>query len=252
MTPGNSYRWVTGFGLLVTGTNALVAISAGLGHRLGEWHYETGFRILFWTTVLGIPAILLCLLGAFLSVGKSRRSMMIGAAAIAIGLVVVVVPIQWQLSFDRLPKIHDITTDTDDPPLFTAAARLRLRSDHSLVYARNDLALKQKAAYPDVRPLFSHASKEHIFVTALSEVRAMGLEVVASSSGETPPGDATVEAVGTTTLFGFRDDLVIRIRQMGDLFRIDARSQSRVGASDLGENARRLRRLLSRLRAKLG
>ena len=44
---------------------------------------------------------------------------------------------------------------------------------------------------------------------------------------------------------GFRDDVVVRVREDPDGARIDARSSSRYGSFDFGTNAARIRRLLN-------
>ncbi|MND03152.1 hypothetical protein D3C83_228380 [compost metagenome] len=60
-----------------------------------------------------------------------------------------------------------------------------------------------------------------------------------------------VEAIATTTLLRFKDDVVVRVRDAAGGSRVDVRSKSRVGVGDLGTNARRIRRFLSALRADL-
>ena len=60
-----------------------------------------------------------------------------------------------------------------------------------------------------------------------------------------------LEAVDTTFWFGFKDDVVVRVRPEETGSRVDARSASRVGKGDAGTNARRLRRFLIALRAKI-
>jgi uncharacterized protein (DUF1499 family) len=58
-----------------------------------------------------------------------------------------------------------------------------------------------------------------------------------------------VEAVATTFWFGFRDDVVVRIRPgAAGGSRVDVRSVSRVGQSDLGANAARIGRILEGLK----
>jgi uncharacterized protein (DUF1499 family) len=56
-----------------------------------------------------------------------------------------------------------------------------------------------------------------------------------------------VEATDTTFWFGFKDDVVVRVRPEGEGSRIDVRSMSRVGVSDLGANAERVRKFLAKL-----
>jgi uncharacterized protein (DUF1499 family) len=104
------------------------------------------------------------------------------------------------------------------------------------------VADQQRAAYPDVKPLVLQMDAGRAFDRALMAVRGLGWEVVADdkSSGR-------IEAVDTTFWFGFKDDVVVRVREDAGGARIDVRSKSRVGVGDVGTNARRIRELLRRI-----
>ena len=80
------------------------------------------------------------------------------------------------------------------------------------------------------------------FERAERTARAMGWQIVAAV-----PDALRIEATDTTLLFGFKDDVVIRIRPSGQGSVVDVRSLSRIGGSDIGTNARRVRRFLDRL-----
>lgn len=252
MNAERSYRWVAWLAFALVVLCAAGALSAGLGYRLQRWPYGMGFRILAWSAGLCVPVLAVCLFALIANLGRDRQAVAASGLGLVLGLVVILVPVQWKLLADRLPAIHDISTDTDDPPLLTAASRLRAPSDHPVTYEGAALALKQHSAYPDVRPLFSRAPKQRIFELGLAVMRSQGFDVVASNPGPSAKADATIEAVATTRLFGFKDDMAVRIRCADGACRVDARSMSRVGRSDLGENARRVRRFLITLREKLG
>ena len=68
---------------------------------------------------------------------------------------------------------------------------------------------------------------------------AQGWEVV-----DVNPEQGTVEATATTFWFGFKDDVVVRVRPEGSGSKVDVRSISRVGLSDLGANAARIEAFL--------
>ena len=74
--------------------------------------------------------------------------------------------------------------------------------------------------------------------------RALGWEIVASV-----PAEGRIEAIDTTLLFGFKDDVVIRVAADAAGSRVDIRSASRVGRSDFGTNARRVRAFIEKLRS---
>ena len=59
--------------------------------------------------------------------------------------------------------------------------------------------------------------------------------------------DGRIEATDTTFWFGFKDDVVVRVQPADNGSRIDVRSESRVGKSDVGTNARRIRAYLAKL-----
>jgi uncharacterized protein (DUF1499 family) len=74
----------------------------------------------------------------------------------------------------------------------------------------------------------------------------MGWEVVTVDSEA-----GRLEAIDTTFWFGFRDDVVVRVRPGADDVRVDVRSVSRVGVGDLGANAARIRHFLDRLATEI-
>ena len=141
-----------------------------------------------------------------------------------------------------VPRIHDITTDTDDPPQWVALKETRENAANGAKYAGAKLAEQQKAAYPDIQPYRSPDATAKLFERALAAAKAMGWEVVAAEAGE-----GRIEAIATTKWFRFKDDIVIRIRTQDGGSRLDIRSMSRIGRSDLGTNARRIREFLKTL-----
>jgi len=64
--------------------------------------------------------------------------------------------------------------------------------------------------------------------------------------------EGRIEANTTSMLYGFTDDVVVRVVADGAGSKVDVRSKSRVGRSDLGQNAKRIRAFLRELQAKLG
>jgi uncharacterized protein (DUF1499 family) len=133
-------------------------------------------------------------------------------------------------------RIHDITTDTEDPPPFVALYALRQTTFNGPGYGGEKIARIQKAAYPDIRPLDLADDPARAFERALHAARGMGWRIVAAV-----PEEGRIEATATTPLLRFKDDVVIRVRSRGAGSRIDIRSKSRFGKSDLGANAKRIR-----------
>jgi uncharacterized protein (DUF1499 family) len=133
-------------------------------------------------------------------------------------------------------RIHDISTDTENPPQFVALRALRLTTFNGLDYGGEPVARIQKSAYPDIAPHLAAEPPARAFERALRAAKAMGWQVVASV-----PGEGRIEATATTRWLRFKDDVVVRVTPHGAGSRIDARSTSRMGRSDFGANAKRIR-----------
>lgn len=227
-----------GLGLSLLG--AVLLLAGPLGTRVGMWPFIIGFLM------LGL-SVLLAIVGASLGLvaGIKTGQWALAGAGIVIGLAVVSVPSAAILSARGKPAIHDITTDPDNPPLFVAILPLRSGAANPPEYLGGDVTAQQRRAYPDIQPLVLQVGAEQAFTRALAAVRDLGWNVVADDREA-----GRIEAVDTTFWFGFKDDVVIRVREMNPgSSRIDVRSKSRVGVGDLGTNARRIRTLLDRLQA---
>lgn len=146
------------------------------------------------------------------------------------------------VAISRWPPIHDITTDVDDPPSFVALLPYRTGGVSPPEYDGAAAAAQQRTSYPDVRPLIVSAPLSAVFDAAESLARATGWQIVAADRAA-----GRIEAIATTRMMRFKDDVVIRLRADGNRTRVDMRSKSRVGVGDLGTNARRIRAFLSAL-----
>ncbi len=92
-------------------------------------------------------------------------------------------------------------------------------------------------------PLMLAAPPAQGFERAEATARALGWRILDSD-----PQKGTIEATDTTTYYGFTDDIVIRVTAAGGGSRVDIRSHSRQGGSDIGVNAARVRRYLAALK----
>lgn len=167
-----------------------------------------------------------------------------GIAGLAIAVVTAWIPYDLRTTARALPPIHDITTDLADPPAFVHVATLRKGDDHPVAYDGPDVADQQRGAYPDLAPLVLSAPHDEVFAAAQAALASMGLELVAADAGQ-----GRIEATATSLLFGFKDDVVVRIVAGRGVTKVDVRSKSRVGRSDLGMNAKRIRAFQSKLQA---
>jgi hypothetical protein len=137
------------------------------------------------------------------------------------------------------PPIHDITTDTQDPPVFSAALKQRGQGSNSLEVLEDTLQA-QRVAYPDLATLVTGQAIEKAFARATTTARQLGWEIYKEDLN-----GGIIEAVDTTAIMGFKDDVIIRLRTNADGTLVDLRSASRVGVSDLGANAARIREFIS-------
>jgi uncharacterized protein (DUF1499 family) len=145
-----------------------------------------------------------------------------------------------------VPPIHDISTDTQNPPEFVDIAPLRANAPNPPEYAGAETAALQGEAYPDLQPIRLRADRDAVYVAALDVVRKTGWELVSQV-----PDEGRIEATDTTRYFGFKDDVVIRIVADNGETVVDVRSKSRLGRSDVGTNAARIRSFREKLLARL-
>jgi uncharacterized protein (DUF1499 family) len=139
-----------------------------------------------------------------------------------------------------IPPIHDITTNPADPPSFAAVQDLRAADDNALDIDP-DVIAQQLEAYPDLETIRSGLSYNDAYALALETAQSLGWEIVRDDVN-----GGFIEAFDTTAIMNFTDDVVIRVRNSGDGSAIDLRSASRVGVSDLGANAERIRAFAAR------
>jgi uncharacterized protein (DUF1499 family) len=241
MANGGKATIISGFTLSAIAITA--ATGAGAGARLALWDFRQGFKILNWAAYFGIAGTTLSLAGLILGLpGKGRRGLLLAVAGIVLGTLAFGVPGNWYRIAKRVPMIHDITTDTENPPAFVAVLPLRKDAPNSAIYGGPEIAAQQHAAYPDIRPLVSDIPPEQAYERARTVARQMNWTIVEESRAE-----GRIEATATTRWFGFKDDVVIRIAPYDGVgSRVDIRSVSRVGRSDVGTNARRIRTFLKK------
>lgn len=234
-------------GLVLTGIGLAAGLLAGPGTRLGLWSFRVGLL------GQGLSALAAAGGGVCLAWGllrgwrdETRPRLLKSAVALVLATVLVGVPSSWVLTARNVPMIHDITTDTTNPPAFKALRPQRRNAPNRVGYPGDSAARQQAEAYPAIEPLRLEHPPGRVFRAARATGRAMGWNIV---DADTASG--RMEAVDTTLWFGFRDDVVVRVTDSNGRVRVDVRSASRVGQSDLGTNARRIRRFLSGLEERL-
>lgn len=229
--------------LVLALASALALALAGLGYRWGWWGLATSFSVLRASSFAAAGVAVLALIGvALTALARAWPGLALAVGALVIAAVVVWVPLSLQKLARTVPSIHDITTDTDNPPAFVAVAERRRDAPNPVAYDGPEVAAQQKRGYPDLGPLVLAAPPARVLAAAEATARAMGWEIVAVA-----PADGRLEATATTSWFAFKDDVVVRVSPAGAGSRVDVRSKSRVGRSDLGTNAKRIRAFLAGL-----
>jgi hypothetical protein len=229
--------------MAVAAAALLMLLSSGPGTRLGLWTWETGLALLKWAAYCGLAgAAAAFVLIMLLVVPRWRVRPWVPILALCFGLAAAAPPIILLGHANAAPPIHDITTDAFDPPQFVALAGLRAATPNGLKYGGMDIAARQQKGYPDIKSVILKDPPQKAMQSAIDAARSCGWEVVSSDA---PTG--RIEATDTTLWFGFKDDIIVRVRPDGTGSRVDVRSVSRVGDSDLGANAKRVREYLARL-----
>lgn len=209
---------------LVVASAAVLTVAASVvGTRAHWFHFRTGLALFALSGLLGAVAVVM-------GIWAWRHGSSSGVIAAIIGALIMLPPAFGIVSAMGKPMIHDISTDLADPPRF-----------ETLAVAPYDPAIAsiQRKAYPDVQPITVASSSSD----ALNRARAIAEEngwTIASSRSD------ALEATATTGWFAFNDDVIVRVRPADGKTRIDVRSVSRVGKSDVGVNAKRIRAFLSK------
>jgi uncharacterized protein (DUF1499 family) len=220
-----------------------LTLAAGPATRAGLWTWQSGIASLRFGTYMGLAAaagaVILLLM---LALPRFRVRAWVPAVALVLGIVAAAPGLMLLDKAKSVPRIHDISTDLADPPAFVALAETRKASPNGLAYGGEKVAADQRTGYPDLKPLVVASAPGETVQRAIDAARSLGWVIAASDAAS-----GRIEATDTTAWFGFKDDVVVRIRPEGTGSRVDVRSVSRVGLSDLGANAERIRRFLAKL-----
>lgn len=227
-------------GLATSILSMVLLLAAGSGNRFGIWGFMTALKLFLAAGGIGFVAIIISVIFLVItSLQASRGQLFQAIAGIALGIVSLTVVAHWKSVANSVPRIHDITTDTEHPPEFAAVLPFRAGAINSADYGGPSIAAQQHQAYPDIRPKILNVPPSMAFQDASEAARKMCWVTVAAD-----PKAGRIEATATTFWFGFKDDIVVRITPEGDKSRVDVRSASRVGLSDIGTNSKRIRKFL--------
>lgn len=244
-----------GYIVLAAGLGALISgLVSAVGTGWGFWEYTSGLKGVAGAFLLGLGAILIGAVQGW----RTRKAINPPPRARRwVGMVVALLYVGWVGTFLMaaltVPAIHDVSTDLADPPAFQT---LTLRADNlDNIPGADDKdmkgltplqrwALVHQKAYGDIRSVRSNEPVPTVIAKAERLAKARGWDVAISL-----PEEGRLEATATSAFFRFKDDVVLRVRpsETGEGSIVDMRSVSRVGISDLGMNAKRVRSFLADL-----
>lgn len=229
---------------LFAGFLALLSVAA---YRFGLVGFQIAVPGLALSALTASVAALLGIIALF-SAMFQRNSAMRALIGILLGFVIAMPVLSTMLAGFGVPRIHDITTDLDHPPVFEMITELRTETDNALDRKTpENLAQLQREGYPDLKSLMLNRVPAAVFQHALRLVESRGWAIAAADAKK-----GIIEATASTPVMAFQDDVVIRIHgiRAGES-QVDMRSVSRVGLSDLGANAQRIQRFLADLEQQL-
>ena len=212
---------------------AILALVGSYGSGFGFWNFEIGFLFLAAALVLAIAGLITGITA--LIKGGAKASTWVGLICSVAFLGIMGYVINMGVSN---PPLHDISTDLANPPAFK---ELKLRSDNLVgVDTIENWRVVHAKALPDIKPINSTLSPADAIDKAESLVKARGWAVAMVTADR-------IEATDTVSPFKFKDDVVIIATPGpdGQGSTINIRSVSRVGLSDLGFNAARVRALMA-------
>lgn len=225
-------------GMLLGIAAMTTAVTSGIGSRLGWWHFTLGLQVAEWATYGAALALSLSAFGLIQArPGAQRRGFIMALLGVVTALPLVAMAIHWEYATRTYPPINDISTDTDDAPVFWD---MPIATD----YPGAKVAALQTGAYPNLAPLKLAMPPNQAFEHALAVAKDNGWEIVSSV-----PEEGRIEATAKSLLYGFTDEVAVRVKATDGGSLVDVRSRSRTGRIDRGVNAKRIRAYLASVNA---
>ncbi len=235
--PVRSTKWASRCGIAA----GVLALLGSWGSGFGFWPFTVGFLFLIVALALAVVAVLTGLFALL----KGRRTG-VPKGGLILGMLCALVFMGWLGSWvskgASAPFIHDVTTDLANPPAFT---KLTLRKDNLAgVKSEAEWRTLHAGAYGDIQPLRLALAPAAAIGRAEALVKARGWDVALVTADR-------IEATETASSFRFKDAVIITASASADGKGsvVNMRSVSRVGESDLGVNAARVRAFLKDLKA---
>lgn len=231
---------------LLLGVLGIVAPMIGaVGSRTGLWDFGAGLLMTPLGLALALVGLLLGIL-ALIRLHKFGERLVLAAHGAGLSFLVSLYLASLAAQVFLVPPIYNVSTDIDDPPRFIHAQRLRAEHENPLEYDSQVIGPLQREGYPQVKPLILELAPQDAYARVKQVLLDMGMELTRDD-----PAAGEIEAVASTFWFDFKDDVIARLREVEGGTRLDIRSVSRLGVSDLGANADRILEVMKRVRAGL-
>jgi uncharacterized protein (DUF1499 family) len=226
----------------------LVALGGVLATRSAQIEPHGGILTILGAVVLAAAAIAIGIVAAVemwrqgsLGLGRLFRTLIVA-------ILVLAYPAWLASKALRLPVLNDISTDIEDPPVFsTSRAVLAARGGNSPPDIDRRQRVPQLRAYPTIKTITLEHEPEEAFQLVLKAARGMKWQIIEETRPDDRRGQGRIEAIDESRIMRFRDDITIRLRVVGEETKVDIRSVSRIGRHDLGVNAARIQALIQEI-----
>lgn len=225
----------------------VVFIASGYGYQWDVWSLGFAFTLLTYSAYAAIGLAVINLVSIWFIKKSGSKAIGYVVFSLIITGAVAITGVYWQQRAQSVPPIHDITTDLQNPPEFSAIVRLREDSPNPPGYAGPETADMQRESYSEIQPLILPYDMQDVMDAAVMLVTDREWKLVAVNRKE-----GRIEATEKLPWFGFKDDVVLRFTQTETGTQVDMRSKSRIGRGDVGVNAERIEEFLEDLEESLG
>ncbi len=280
-TPSAGWRMkVAAFALATSIFAVLWFLIAALGSKWGLWPWQVGLGQM--TMRLGPPIVIMALGMSVIALTIALWKYPRFRPALIAGLAFLITALLGFRLFglakvgQAVPPIHDIQTDWSDPVQFSDSLLAKRKADGETNPVLDAPTLpefvnnrwpglggklvadvqEESEAKPAGKGTVYAPMQPYYFEQSPAEIAGLAEDLISRrgwtlQSGPVPSEDSgqeiLVEATATSAMFGFKDDVAIRIRPVEGATRVDMRSVSRVGLSDLGANAKRVSGFMNEL-----
>lgn len=222
--------------LLLSGDGALLFIGSGFGYNWGLWGLGDALSVLLWGVGAAMAGTVISTVGAVATRYTGKKGFVASFVGLFLGIAVLIAFGYFYFSALHAPPLHDISTDLADPPLLVARPAQPGPVD-TLAYPGPEAAKMQRQWYPDIKPLELTEKPEAAYKKALKTVQRMdGWTVLDADSVSN-----YIRATSTVPWFGITVETAVRITSTARGSRIDLRSATLAGQTDMGLNTRRIR-----------